>query len=631
MANKSGTLAPDCAPVHIATGSTQVTYIPDRHCFAVWRCDGTESSPALGDAVGIDIVRPDEEGRLAVTTVRARVVDASDTGELQNAVDAAGGGSLSASADAWIAIARHHDLHGPQVPLSSELIEAVPVAGRAVPDATGGRVPTAAAAVEAFTASATVKCALDKAGATFIARPYQVRGMAWMAGLPSGGGILSDEMGLGKTLQAVSHMSALARDGHGPFLVICPTSLVSNWRREVERFSDGALVCVLYRGPNRTIPSDLDANTVVIAGYATLRTDAELLAGYDWDVVFYDEAHMLKNSRTKLARAARAVRARSRIALTGTPVENHMEELWALLDLTNPNLLGSRARFNRRFSQPIEQHGSATALDVLTRAIEPVVLRRTKATVATDLPPKNQINVVCSPTPEQVRLYNAALDTAFDSGFGAGGSRGTRILALLTELKLICNHPELVEPSSTEWGGRSGKLDRTTEIVTELSGSGSKTLVFTQYRKTGEMLSEHLAAATGKSVSFFHGGLTPDRRDEMVQNFRESDSSSTLVLSLRAAGYGLNLTEASTVIHFDRWWNPAVEAQATDRAHRIGQTSPVTVFTLTTEGTLEEYIAELHDRKKAISALTESNASAALAALDDMDLRTTLSLREVRN
>lgn len=631
MAITAGISAHDPAAVRAHVMSTQVTYVPDRHCFAVWQFDGVDSPPPFNDAIGIDMVRPHADGHLTVETVQARIIDASDTEGLRKAIAVGDSESLSASATAWVAIVSHRDRYGAKSPVPSALVEAVPIAGRAVPDATGHRVLTAAAAVEAFTASSTMKCALDDAGASFAARPYQLRGMAWMAGLSAGGGILSDEMGLGKTLQAVAHMSSLARAGRRPFLVVCPVSLVSNWRREVERFSDGALACVLYRGPNRTLPDTVDTNTVVITGYATLRTDTDVLANREWEVVFYDEAHLLKNSRTKLARAARAVDTRSRIALTGTPVENRMEELWALLDLTNPDLLGSRARFIRRFSQPIEQQGSAAALDLLTRAIEPVVLRRTKAAVATDLPSKHHIDVVCSATSEQARLYNTALDEAFDSGFGVGASRGTRILALLTKLKLICNHPELVTESSTELGGRSGKLDRVTDIVTELGESGSKALIFTQYRKTGELLSAHLAAATGKPVPFFHGGLSPDRRDEMVQSFRETDKSPALILSLRAAGYGLNLTEANTVVHFDRWWNPAVEAQATDRAHRIGQTSPVTVITLTTEGTLEEYIAELHDRKKAISALTDSNATAALAALDDMDLRSTLSLREVRS
>ncbi|WP_256992105.1 DEAD/DEAH box helicase [Rhodococcus sp. 05-340-1] len=511
------------------------------------------------------------------------------------------------------------------------LIDALPPAAHAVPNTGGSSMFTAHGAAEALRASLHLQNHLIERASAFTPRPYQVHGAAWMPTVHEvgGGGILADEMGLGKTLQAISHMIVGARRGEGNYLVVCPTSLISNWRREIENFSDGELVVNVYRGPSRTLEQCADAGSVTVTGYPTLRIDAERLSEIFWSTVFFDEAHVMKNSRTKIARAARRLNSTTRIALTGTPVENRMDELWALIDLTNPGLLGTRARFTRRFSAPIEQGGSAAALAQLSSAIAPVVLRRTKAEVATDLPPKHHIDVLCPISNEQASLYNSAVEEAFDTGFGSNRGRGTAVLALLTSLKLICNHPGLVNGDLSRLADRSGKLDRLTDIVEELAESSRAALVFTQYRRTGEILAEHLEGLTGAPIPFFHGGLDVGERDRMVDEFQNSDRSPVMVLSLRAAGYGLNLTRASTVIHYDRWWNPAVEAQATDRVHRIGQKSGVTVMALTTEGTLEEHIASLHTRKKAIAGLTESNNESALAALDDSTLRETLSLRAV--
>lgn len=601
-----------------------VTYLPHRHCFAVWH--STPEATLEGESTPIELALPGADGTVAVRTVGAQLV-AANAGKLRTAARSAKG----PSARGWLAILNHVEDNPDVSGIPRALVDALPPAAHAVPNAGGSSVLTAHGAAEALRASLHLQNHLIEHASAFTPRPYQVHGAAWMPTVQEvgGGGILADEMGLGKTLQAISHMIVGARRGEGNYLVVCPTSLISNWRREIESFSDGELVVNVYRGPSRTLEQCADAGSVTVTGYPTLRTDAERLSEICWSTVFFDEAHVMKNSRTKIARAARRLNSTTRIALTGTPVENHMDELWALIDLTNPGLLGTRARFTRRFSAPIEQGGSAAALAQLSSAIAPVVLRRTKAEVATDLPPKHHIDVLCPISSEQAALYNSAVEEAFDTGFGTNRGRGTAVLALLTSLKLICNHPGLVNGDLSRLADRSGKLDRLTDIVEELAESSRAALVFTQYRRTGEILAEHLEGLTGAPIPFFHGGLDVGERDRMVDEFQNSDRSPVMVLSLRAAGYGLNLTRASTVIHYDRWWNPAVEAQATDRVHRIGQKSGVTVMALTTEGTLEEHIASLHTRKKTIAGLTESNNESALAALDDSTLRETLSLRAV--
>ncbi|WP_179275910.1 DEAD/DEAH box helicase [Rhodococcus sp. 06-235-1A] len=601
-----------------------VTYLPHRHCFAVWH--STPQASLRGRVTPIELALPGANGTVAVCTVEAQLVAANGS-ELLSAAGSTG----DPSARGWLSILDHIEDNPDLRLVPPALVDALPPAAHAVPNAGGSSVLTAHGAADALRASLRMQDDLTESASTFTPRPYQLHGASWVPTVQEtgGGGILADEMGLGKTLQAISHMIVGARRGEGSYLVVCPTSLISNWRREIENFSDGELVVNVYRGPSRSLEQCADAGSVTVTGYPTLRTDTDRLSEISWSTVFFDEAHVMKNSRTKIARAARRLKSTTRIALTGTPVENRMDELWALIDLTNPGLLGTRARFTRRFSAPIEQGGSAAALAQLSSAIAPVVLRRTKAEVATDLPPKHHIDVLCPISNEQASLYNSAVEEAFDTGFGSKRARGTAVLALLTSLKLICNHPGLVNGDLSRLADRSGKLDRLTEIIEELAESSQAALVFTQYRRTGEILAEHLESLTGAPIPFFHGGLDVDKRDKMIDEFQNSDRSPVMVLSLRAAGYGLNLTRASTVIHYDRWWNPAVEAQATDRVHRIGQKSRVTVMALTTEGTLEEHIASLHTRKKAIAGLTESNNELALAALDDSTLRETLSLRAV--
>jgi superfamily II DNA or RNA helicase len=467
-------------------------------------------------------------------------------------------------------------------------------------------------------------------------RPYQRRGVAWLQRLSElgMGGVLADEMGLGKTVMAIALLTSRRQDR--PHLVVCPTSVVGNWEREIARFAPDVPV-IRHHGPDRPVTRRaFRPGHVTVTSYALLRRDIGMLEDVDWDAVIFDEAQQIKNPSSKGARAARALTARARVAMTGTPIENRLSELWAIVDVTNPGLLGSQRAFNERFAVPIERWHDEGAATRLRRLVAPFVLRRRKADpeVSVDLPPKQEITVACSLTREQASLYQATVESAF-AGAGMGTNafeRRGRILALLTALKQICNHPAQYlrdAPAGTDrLQGRSGKLARATEILGELVDADDRALVFTQYREMGELLAGHLGRTLGlPEVPFLHGGVPLVRRDTMVQRFQEDeDAPPILLVSLRAGGTGLNLTRASHVLHYDRWWNPAVEDQATDRVHRIGQTEAVTVHTLVTAGTIEERIAELLDRKRALADAVVGTGETWITELDDDELRDLVAL-----
>ncbi|PKW17261.1 DEAD/DEAH box helicase [Saccharopolyspora spinosa] len=407
--------------------------------------------------------------------------------------------------------------------------------------------------------------------------------------------------------------------------MVCPTSLIGNWRRELDRFAP-VLPVVTYQGTRRKLPDSFALGTVVVTSYPVLRKD-ESLASTEWDVAIFDEAQQIKNPTTQVSRAAARLSARARIAMTGTPVENRFDELWSILNVTNPGLLGPRARFRRRFAAPIEQRRSATAATALNALVAPHLLRRTKTEVLSELPPKQYSTTICTLTGEQGRLYREAVDRAFADGLGGGIERRGRVLALLTSLKQICNHPAQFLREELAGPGRSGKFDRAAEMLAEIADDNDRALVFTQYRAMGELLSTHLSEVLGTGpVPFLHGGLSAERRDQLVRSFQEDDASPILLLSLRAAGFGLNLTRASHVMHYDRWWNPAVEEQATDRAHRIGQQRTLNVYTLVTGGTIEDHITRLHETKRGFANIVSGDTEAVLAELSDDELRAVLDL-----
>ncbi len=451
-------------------------------------------------------------------------------------------------------------------------------------------------------------------------RPYQRRGLAWLQFLErlGLGGCLADDMGLGKTATALAHL--LGRPG--PHLVVCPLSVVHNWQAEAARFAP-ALRVVVHHGAERA-EQELAGADLVITTYGLLPRDVEHLGAVEWSTVVADEAQVIKNPATHAAKAMRTLRAGQKLALTGTPVENRLADLWAILDVVNPGMLGSRERFRHRFAKPIERDGDGEAAARLRRITQPFVLRRTKAdrSLVPDLPDKIEQIAWAGLTREQAVLYQHVVDQLLaDAAAATGMKRRGLVLAALTRLKQICNHPVHVLGDGSRLAGRSGKLARFDELVDELLDVGERALVFTQFREMGELLVRHVAERLELRAPFLHGGVSRSRRDAMVADFQAGVGPPLLLVSLKAGGTGLNLTAASQVIHYDRWWNPAVEDQATDRAWRIGQGRTVNVHKLVCEGTVEERIAALIDQKRALADAVVGSGESWLSELSTAELR----------
>lgn len=462
-------------------------------------------------------------------------------------------------------------------------------------------------------------------------RPYQERGLSWLnfLGRLGLGGILADDMGLGKTAQT---LSLLLTDQPSKTLLICPMSLVSNWFKEAARFAPTLRVYV-HHGGTRRRGEDFDAAVaeadVVLTTYGTALRDLETLRSVNWTRVVCDEAQAIKNSGTRQSQAVRAIPARTRLALTGTPVENHLAELWSIMDFCNPGLLGPAKRFRRRFQEPIESRQDEDATAALKRATGPFVLRRLKTdkSIISDLPEKNEMKVWCSLTPEQATLYQAVVeDMMAEIESTEGIARRGNVLAAMMKLKQVCNHPAHLLKDGSRLPGRSGKLARLEELADEIISDGDKALVFTQYAEWGSLMQPYLAAHTDRPVLWLHGGLSKARRDELVERFQTDDEPMIFLLSLKAAGTGLNLTAANHVVHFDRWWNPAVEDQATDRAFRIGQSRNVQVRKFICTGTLEEKIDAMIERKKALASSIVGTGEEWITDLSTDQLRELFSL-----
>ncbi|WP_030488785.1 DEAD/DEAH box helicase [Micromonospora chokoriensis] len=439
-------------------------------------------------------------------------------------------------------------------------------------------------------------------------RPYQQRGLAWLAFLRSLGlgGVLADDMGLGKTVQLLALLAGDPPEA-GPTLLVCPMSLVGNWQREAARFTPELRVHV-HHGAERARGAEFTAAAhgadLVLTTYSVAARDAADLAGIDWHRVVVDEAQAIKNASTRQAEAVRALPARQRVAVTGTPVENRLADLWSIMQFANPGLLGPAATFRKRFAEPIERHGDAEAAERLRRITGPFVLRRLKtdSSIISDLPEKLEMEVLCNLTAEQAALYRVVVDDMLARIETSDGiERRGLVLATMTRLKQVCNHPAQLLRDGSPLEGRSGKLARLTEILEEVLAAGERALLFTQYAEFGAMLRGHLSARFGREVLFLHGGLGKAERDALVQRFQSAQGPPLFVLSLKAGGTGLTLTAANHVVHVDRWWNPAVEDQATDRAFRIGQSRRVQVRKFVCAGTVEEKVAAMIADKRSLA------------------------------
>ncbi|MEO6629460.1 MAG: DEAD/DEAH box helicase [Aquihabitans sp.] len=459
-------------------------------------------------------------------------------------------------------------------------------------------------------------------------RPYQREGAAWLCEMAELGlgGVLADDMGLGKTVQFLALHLARGTQG-GPTLVVCPVSVLGNWAREAARFAPEVPV-IRYHGTDRSL-EDLPKNAIVLTTYAMARRDVEVFETHQWGLIAADEAQAVKNPLSRTARALRRIPAGARFALTGTPVENRLVDLWSLLDWTTPGLLGPLDRFRREVALPVERERDAEAAASLARLVRPFLLRRRKSDpdIAPDLPPKTETDAVVPLTTEQRTLYQAMVTEVMAQVEAAEGmSRRGLVLKLLTGLKQICNHPAqfLKQGLSGSLAGRSGKLDAVTELVDTICAEGESVLVFTQFVAMGDMLAAHLSAP-GRPTQFLHGGVPIGARQEMVDRFQAGEVP-VFVISVKAGGTGLNLTQATHVIHYDRWWNPAVEDQASDRAWRIGQDRPVQVHRMVCEGTVEDKIAGLLSEKRALADAVITSGEGWVSELGDDDLRLLVAL-----
>ncbi|MFD3972274.1 DEAD/DEAH box helicase [Streptomyces cyaneofuscatus] len=462
-------------------------------------------------------------------------------------------------------------------------------------------------------------------------RDYQLRGLNWLNTMTSLGlgACLADDMGLGKTITLIAlHLHRQSdRDASGPTLVVCPTSLMGNWQREIEKFAPGTPVR-RFHGASRSLEGLADGE-FVLTTYGTMRLDAPRLAAASWGMVVTDEAQHVKNPHSATAKQLRTIGARARVALTGTPVENNLSELWAILDWTTPGLLGRLGTFRTRYAAAVEGGTDPAAGERLAALVRPFLLRRRKSDpgIAPELPPKTETDRAVSLTAEQAGLYEAVVRETLAEIAGADGfERRGLVMKLLTALKQICNHPaQYLKEDRPRIADRSGKVELLDELLDTILAEQGSVLVFTQYVQMARLLEEHLAER-GVRTQFLHGGTPVARREEMVSRFQAGEAP-VFLLSLKAAGTGLNLTRAGHVVHFDRWWNPAVEAQATDRAYRIGQTQPVQVHRLIAEGTIEDRIAEMLARKQGLADAVLGSGEAALTELTDAELADLVELR----
>lgn len=469
-------------------------------------------------------------------------------------------------------------------------------------------------------------------------RPYQERGAGWLTFLERWGlgACLADDMGLGKTIQFIAFLLHLKEQNalEKPTLLVCPTSVLGNWEREVKKFAP-PLKVLLYHGDKRpkgkAFERAVAGKDLVITSYALIHRDVKTLQSVSWRGVVLDEAQNIKNSEAKQSQAVRQLEPEFRIALTGTPVENRLQELWSILDFLNPGYLGPRPFFQRRFAIPIEKYGDAASLKTLRSLVQPFILRRLKTdrSIIQDLPEKQEMTVFCGLSAEQAKLYEKVVEKSLAEIESAEGiQRRGMILALLVKLKQVCNHPsQFLKETTLKEPGQSGKLIRLDEMLEEAISEGDRALIFTQFAEWGKLLKPHLEKRLGREIFFLYGSTSKAQREEMIDRFQhDPQGPPIMILSLKAGGTGLNLTRANHVFHFDRWWNPAVENQATDRVFRIGQTRNVQVHKFVCTGTLEEKIHDMIESKKALAEQVVGAGENWLTEMDTDSLRQLLVL-----
>jgi SNF2 family DNA or RNA helicase len=469
-------------------------------------------------------------------------------------------------------------------------------------------------------------------------RPYQARGAGWLSFLERWGlgACLADDMGLGKTVQFIAFLLNLKQQKalEKPTLLVCPTSVLGNWEREVRKFAP-QLNVLMYHGDKRpkgkAFEQAVAGKDLVITSYALIQRDLKTHQSITWQGIVLDEAQNIKNSEAKQSQAVRQLEAEFRFALTGTPVENRLQELWSILDFLNPGYLGQRQFFQRRFAIPIEKYGDAASLKTLRSLVQPFILRRLKSdrSIIQDLPEKQEMTEFCGLSPEQAKLYQQLVETSLAEIDSANGiQRRGMILALLVKLKQLCNHPgQFLKESSLKEPQRSGKLIRLQEMLEEAIAEGDRALIFTQFAEWGKLLKPHLEQKLGREIFFLYGSTSKKQREEMIDRFQyDPQGPPIMILSLKAGGTGLNLTRANHVFHYDRWWNPAVENQATDRVFRIGQTRNVQVHKFVCTGTLEEKINDMIESKKALAEQVVGAGENWLTELDTDALRQLLVL-----
>ncbi len=492
--------------------------------------------------------------------------------------------------------------------------------------------------IDNITDNQAIQSIENPAGFQGVLRPYQARGVGWLAFLEKWGlgACLADDMGLGKTPQLLAFMLHLKSELMltKPVLIACPTSVINNWEHEIKKFAP-SLSIHIHHGDKRSQGTDFAKNiqhkNLILTSYALLYRDSKTLQKIDWQGIVLDEAQNIKNPQSKQSQAVRQLKAGFRIALTGTPVENRLSELWAILDFLNPNFLGNQAFFQKRFATPIEKFGDRQSLQILRSLVRPFILRRLKTdtTIIQDLPEKQEMTVFCGLSLEQASLYQDLVEKSLQKIEDSTGiQRRGLVLGLLVKLKQICNHPsQYLKENQLENAALSGKLLRLQEMLEEVIIEEDRALIFTQFAEWGHLLKTYLSQYFNQEILFLHGGTSRQARQVMIERFQnDPEAPKIFILSLKAGGTGLNLTKANHVFHVDRWWNPAVENQATDRAFRIGQKRNVQVHKFVCTGTLEERINEMIESKKQLAEQTVDTGENWLSELDTDQLRNLLLL-----